>query len=120
MLKWMLVLWFGTVWGFVAIMNAKRINARAKLNLFWRVNLLPLGVLATLGDIVFFNYVLGSLMFFEPPRLREPTFSARVQRHYRTEGWRGKVAGFWAKQLNAIDSAIDDDDGEAHIHEPRT
>jgi len=113
-----LIGWFGTVWGFVAVMNLKRIMVRAKLSLFWRVNLFPLGVVALLGDVVFWNFVLGTIMYAELPR--EWTFSERVQRHYRTKGWRGKVSAFWAGRLNEIDAAIDDDDGEAHIHEPRT
>lgn len=116
MIKLMVILWFGTVWSFVAVMNAKRLRIASRLTTFWYIHLMPLAVIGLVGDALF-NILFGSVMFVERPH--EWLFSDRVQRHYRTEGWRGRMAGFWAKNLNAVDAAIDDDDGEAHIHEPR-
>ena len=117
MIKFILILWLGTVYSFVAVMNAKRLRIASRLTTFWYVHLLPLAVVGLVFDALF-NILFGSVMFLERPR--EWLFSARVQRHYKTEGWRGRLAGFWKTQLNAIDAAEDDDDGEAHIHEPRS
>jgi hypothetical protein len=105
MLGWAAALWFGVAWSFVAIMNAKRVLGISGLSLFWRVMLVPLGVIGLVLDFAF-NVTFGTAMFVELPR--ELLFSARVQRHYLKGD---RLARWWAVQLNTFDPS--------HIHEAR-
>lgn len=100
-LAWFLLrVYLGTAWGFVAISHAKKLIDNAELGLFWRVHLYPLAAIFYFLDVAF-NALLGSLFFFEFPR--ELLFTSRCKRHYRACGWRGGMARFWARQLNEID-----------------
>lgn len=94
--------WFGVIWAYVAVMHAKM--RLPELTLFWKVHMLPLALIGLALDLVF-NYTFGWLMFLEWPwSTGEPLFSGRVQHHYRHgDGWRLKLASFWARQLNQMD-----------------
>lgn len=97
----LVALWFGVTGCFVLVIHAKKLRDAGQLSLFWTVNVLPWAVLGLVLDAVF-NVLAGTLMFFEVPR--ETLFSSRVERHFRhSDGWRNRLAVFWAKQLNAID-----------------
>jgi len=93
-------LWFGVTGCFVLVMHAKKLKEAGQLNTFWTFNILPWAVIGITLDFIF-NVIAGTLIFRELPR--ELLFSSRVQRHYRSEGFRGRMAEFWANQLNAID-----------------
>lgn len=101
-------IWFGVTGIYVLVMHAKSLRETGGLSTFWMVNILPWAIVGLLLDVVF-NLIFGTVMFREFPR--ELLFTSRVQRHYRTEGSRGRMAEFWARQLNQIDAT--------HIHEPR-
>lgn len=103
--------WCATVTIFVAVMHAKKLRATTGLTDFWKWPLTATGVIGLVLDVALFNYLIGTLCFRELPRLREPTFSARVQRHY-LETPRPRMAQFWADRLREIDPT--------HIHEART
>lgn len=93
-----IAVWFVAIWAYVAIMAAKPMYA--ELPLFWKVHLWPLAWLGLVADFVF-NVWFGTLMFLEPPH--ELLFSSRVQRHVdESTGWRGRLARFWARQLNVF------------------
>jgi hypothetical protein len=100
-------LWFGVTGIYVLVMHAKSLRETGGLSTFWMVNILPWAVVGLLLDVAF-NVTFGTLMFRELPR--ELLFTSRVQRHYMTDGSRGRMAAFWARQLNQIDAT--------HIHEP--
>lgn len=89
-------LWFGVHWAFVAIMAAKRVE----LTRYWKVMLFPLAVAGLALDVLF-NLTFGSVMYLELPR--EWLFTKRCQRHVGDPGSRGRMARFWAKQLNLFD-----------------
>lgn len=93
-------LYFGVTGCFVLVIHAKILRDAGRLNLFWTINVLPWAVAGLVLDAAF-NVTAGTVMFLELPR--EWLFSARVQRLYRKSGWRQKLAGFWARQLNQID-----------------
>jgi len=107
MFKLAVVVWFGALWAFVAVMHARHIMTRAELSKFWKVNLAPLAVIGLLLDAAF-NITFGTLFFRELPK--EWLFSSRVQRHWRSDK-NDRMAVFWAARLNEIDAG--------HIHEPR-
>lgn len=94
-------LWFGVTGCFMLVMHAKKLREAGRLNRFWAFNVFPWAVVGILLDAVF-NVLAGTAMFLELPR--ELLFSARVQRHHwHSDGWRKRLAMFWAKQLNAVD-----------------
>lgn len=91
---------FVGLWAFIAVMHAKAIFAN--LTVFWKIVVAPLAVIGLVLDWLFFNWLLGSLMFLELPR--ELLLTSRVKRHYRTsDGWRRDLATWWRRQLNLID-----------------
>ncbi len=105
-------LWFYTIYSFVLAMYAK--HNWDRLTLFWKVMLVPAGVVGFGLDVVF-NYTFGFMFGEIPPlidqrllrfRFRAPEllFSSRVQRIYSTgSGWRLRLAGFWKRNLNIPD-----------------
>lgn len=114
-LKYILVIWFGAMWGFLAVMNAKRIFTEHQGNTFWEIHTLPLALIAVVLDVLF-NLLFGTVMFLELPKYfaKEWLFSWRVQRHVeaymhgkvvdgKSATWRQKLALFWGKQLNIVD-----------------
>lgn len=95
--------WFTLAGAFILVMHAKFLMEKGMLTLFWKVHVLPWLAIGLVLDIGF-NLIFGWIVFAESPLPRELTFSSRVQRHYRfSDGWRERVAVFWATQLNAID-----------------
>lgn len=102
LLTLLLISWFVLMGSYVLVMHAKRIlDEGAKLSLFWRVNLVPWLAVGLVLDVAF-NLVAGTLMFAELPR--EWLFTTRAERHFRhSDGWRLKIAQFWARTLNVFD-----------------
>lgn len=98
------LLWFVTIWAFVAVMHGKALVERGALTRFWSFHVWPLAIVALLLDVTF-NLTFGWVMFGELPLARGHwLFSERVQYHYRRSiSWRGRLAEFWARQLNAVD-----------------
>lgn len=96
-----IAIWFGVAWSFVAVMHGKHRMQQGGLTLFWKVHLLPLGVIGVLLDWAF-NWTFG-FMFVDWPKNWSELFSHRVQRNMTVSGWRGRLAKFWARQLNQMD-----------------
>lgn len=98
---------------YVALIHLKKLRAQGKPLVFWTSSLLVPGVIGWLVDVLFMNFVVGTVAYFELPR--ELTFSSRIQRKYLAEIERGKPRKFttwWAARLNEIDNS-------PHIHGPR-
>lgn len=94
---------FLTLWSFVATMHIMHIMRREDVTLFWKVTLAPLALAGLILDWVLFNWIFGTIMFREIPQ--EFLFSSRVERHFRKSDGRDlRVAEWWARQLNQIDS----------------
>ena len=93
-------LWLGIHWAFVLVMHAKIIYERGGLSRYWLVQLAPVAAAGLMLDLAF-NLVIGTGLFLELPR--ELMFTSRVKRHVRDAGWRGRLAKFFARQLNQID-----------------
>lgn len=93
-------LWFAVHWAFVAVMHAKAMRERGDLRTYWLVMLLPLAAVGLVLDCAF-NLTFGTLMFRELPR--ELLFTSRCKRHFRGDGRRKRLAGWWARQLNTFD-----------------
>lgn len=95
--------WFGVHWLYVIAMSAKAALAQDKLTVYWWVMLAPAAALGVVLDFVF-NYSFG-FMFAAWPR--PVMFSGTVQWHYRnSNGWRLKLAQFYARNLNVFDDHI--------------
>ena len=95
------MIWFCVHWCYVLAMSAKDAYSAGKLTPYWMVMLLPAIVAGVLLDFAF-NYCFG-LMFLAKPR--RYLFSQTVQHHYtHGEGWRLKLAQFWAKNLRVFDA----------------
>ncbi len=94
--------YFVLMGSYVLVMHAKRVQDEGgKLSLFWKVNILPWAVIGLALDVAF-NLVAGTLMFAEVPR--EWLFTSRAERHFRhSDGWRLKLAQWWAVTLNTFD-----------------
>ena len=106
-------LWFTVSTCYVALIHLKKLRKRGKPLLFWTASLLVPGVVGWLVDVLFMNFVVGTVAYVELPH--ELTFSSRVQRHYLDEIARDKPRRFttwWANRLNEIDDS-------PHIHGPR-
>ena len=104
-------LWLGVHWTYVIAMAAKNALGAGKLTLYWRVMLYPAAVLGVLLDFVF-QLTFGWVMFLETLKRGGWLFSGRVQHHFlHSDGWRKKLAIFWARNLNVFDPD--------HIHAPR-
>jgi len=107
-LKWIGIIYFGTIWAYPAVMHAKVLLEQGKLSTWWKIHLLPLGIIGFALDIVF-NLTLGTFFFKERPK--ELLFSKRVQRQLK-QGPRRTVARRWANRLNLFDPG--------HIRESET
>ena len=96
-------LFLGVHWAYVLVIGAKTALKTGKLTLYWKVILaLPAGA-GLLLDFAF-NYTFGFMFLAKPRRY---LFSQTVQHHYSySDGWRKRLAGFWAKQLNVFDEHI--------------
>lgn len=67
----------------------------------WWLAVLPVTLLALLLDVVL-NFTELALLTLDFPRRGEWTFSSRLVRLQHAEGWRGHVARYVARCLNAI------------------
>lgn len=93
-LLWMYLL----LLGFLIYSASKHAWSRLKVGI--KILLAP--VLVVFGMIdVFFNIVIGSVLFLELPYTM--TFSQRCSSHLYRKDWRGSVARAFAVPLNAID-----------------
>ena len=93
-------LFFLTVWGFLAAVQAKTLYQAGKLNTFWLTMVFPLVFLFLWLDF-FFNLVF-SWTFLRGPKAI--LFSGTVQWHVRhSSGWRLQYAYWWAENLNIPD-----------------
>lgn len=105
--------WFTVTTCYVALIHLKKLRRQGKPLLFWTASLLVPGVVGWLVDVLFMNFVVGTLAYVERPH--ELTFSSRIQRHYLDElavGRARKFTTWWADRLNEIDDS-------PHIHGPR-
>lgn len=81
---------------YLAIMRLRAAREEGKLNgisKFFGYQLLIPGLLLDTA----FNWVVGTISFFEMPK--EFLFTARCSRWLSSETWRGKVARFYCHQL---------------------
>lgn len=109
-MKYIIVLWFGSLWGFLAVMNGKRIFKEHPDNVFWSAHTFPLALIEVVLDVLF-NIIFGTVMFLELPQYqkKEWLFSWRVQRHVddatlgAPHSWRHPLALWWGSQLNIVD-----------------
>lgn len=94
------LLWFGTLTAYLAVMNLARMKREGTLTRFWKINGLPIGVVGWLLDFTW-NQTLGVLLFGE--LAHELLFSHRVQRWVDVgPGRRWERALGWARELNAV------------------
>lgn len=93
-LLWLYVLYLGF------FMYAAAKHSWWKLKVGHKALIAPALLFFGLIDVAF-NFVIGSILFLEPPRTL--TFSQRCSYHLHDGGWRGKVAGAFAVLLNAVD-----------------
>ena len=102
LIGWAVLLWFGVTGCYVLVVHAKVLRDSGRLNLFWKVNVLPWAVIGLLLDVAF-NATAGTLCFAELPR--ELLFTKRVQRHVNeSDSWRLRLALWWMRQLNQIEA----------------
>lgn len=75
---------------YLAVMNL--VPVRDQLHPFARVNAYILLAIGLTLDLIL-NVVVASILFLEPPRLRELLLTARLSRLVKTDsGWRGRLA----------------------------
>lgn len=121
-LWFMVKLFLGTAWGFLACVQLKRMKEdNGGLGSFWTAVGAPLLIVFLICDALF-NLFWGTIIYRELPKYfpwkdRELLFSARTQRHFRTVAWalstrggfprktmlRYKAALRWKDRLNAVD-----------------
>lgn len=96
-----IAIYLGVHWAYVLVMGAK---ARLKtLTKYWIAILLLPAIVGLVLDVLF-QFTFGWVMFLETPFRGGLMFSGRVQHHYRhSDGWRRRLAGWWARQLNVFD-----------------
>lgn len=95
--------WFSVHWLYALTMGAKAAADAGKLTKYWTVMLLPAAALGVVLDFAF-QFTFGWVMFLETPFRGGLMFSGRVQHHYRnSDGWRKRLAQFWARNLNVFD-----------------
>jgi hypothetical protein len=88
-------LFMGFTWfGYLAMMHLK--HNEAHINKAVKFFGLPWAVFYY-GVDVLFNMILGTIFFLEIPR--EFLFTARVSRHLKDEGFRGKIARFFCRNM---------------------
>lgn len=103
LIGWAAVIWFGVHTLYVVAMAAKQAVAEDRLTTYWWCMLAPAAVVGVVLDMVF-QFTFGWLMFLETPFRGGWLFSGRVKHHFRnSDGWRLKLAQFWAKNLNVFD-----------------
>lgn len=96
-------LWFSVHTLYVVATSAKSAYEAGTLTLYWKVMLLPAALLGVALDFVF-QFTFGWLMFLETPFRGGALFSGRVKHHFRYgDGWRLKLAVFFARNLNVFD-----------------
>ncbi len=113
LIGWIALAWFTVATCYVALIHLKKLRKQGKPLLFWTASLLVPGIVGWLVDVLFMNFVVGTVAYLELPH--ELTFSARIQRKYLAELANGKQRKFttwWAARLNEIDDS-------PHIHGPR-
>ena len=113
LIAWPIVLWIIVATCYVAVIHLKKLRKQGKLHPFWAISLIVPGVIGWFIDVLFLNFVVGSVAYLERPR--QLTFSSRIQRHYLDELASGKPRKFttwFAARLNEIDDS-------PHIHGPR-
>jgi hypothetical protein len=109
LIGWVAVLWSTVATCYVALIHLKKLRKQGKPLLFWTASLIIPGIAGWLVDVLFMNFVVGTVAYLELPH--ELTFSSRVQRHYLANPTR-KFTAWWAARLNEIDDS-------PHIHGPR-
>ena len=96
-------LYLSVHWAYVLVMSAKAAIEKGTLTLYWKVMLAPAAAIGLVLDLVF-NYTFG-FMFGAWPK--PYLFSSTVQYWYRNgDGWRLRLAKFWARNLNVFDDHI--------------
>lgn len=85
---------------YVAVVHLQKLRKQGTPLTFWLIMLGPHLIVGWLGDVILFNFVLGTIAYAELPH--ELTFSERVQRHYLAKPDR-RFTRWWARRLNEID-----------------
>lgn len=79
------ILFYGTWLFYVAFMHLKKHQKELKGKIgILKWGLAPFFMLALFMDVLF-NFVLGTMIFIEPPR--ELLFTSRCSRHLKSTGW---------------------------------
>lgn len=94
---------------YVMITSATKAYYDGTLTLFWKVILVPWGIIGVLLDSLFMGLFLGSIFFLELPRFHKikgipypELFTWKLERHMTEDGLRGKQARWWCRQLSVF------------------
>lgn len=88
-----------TSWAlYLAVMNLERQEDEKTLTSVSKAWSWPLVIVALIQDLIL-TWTWGTLLFLDPPRWGEWTFTKRLQRYHVTGGWRDKFATWFCTQL---------------------
>lgn len=96
---------FVVISAFVVVSTFKRLLDEGIEVSWWLKAIAYVWLLIGVPADVAFNYLFGTFIFRERPRLNEPMFTARLKRHYyNSSGWRYDKADKWRSWVNAVDA----------------
>jgi hypothetical protein len=103
LIGWAVGLWFAVHWLYVIATSAKRAVEEDRLTVYWWCILAPAALTGLVLDCLF-QLTFGWVMFLETPFRGGWLFSGRVKHHFRrSDGWRLRLAQFFARNLNVFD-----------------